>query len=145
MAKSRNAKVSGFPALCAKSRGIPLSAAQHLRHGGISLLKGCPMLPLTPHGYWRIVLQASQILTESHTVIALRLSGMAGLWPMAEVENQRMISEKLTAATQATHAAIRTGAAGGSLSDIAMAAMKPVGRRTEANAKRLTKAARKTP
>jgi len=69
------------------------------------------MLPLTPHGYWRIVLQASQILTESHTVIALRLSGMAGLWPMAEVENQRMISEKLTAATQATHAAIRTGAA----------------------------------
>ena len=103
------------------------------------------MLPLTPHGYWRIVLQASQILTESHTVIALRLSGMAGLWPMAEVENQRMISEKLTAATQATHAAIRTGASGGSLSDIAMAAMKPVGRRTKANAKRLTKAARKTP
>jgi hypothetical protein len=145
MAKSRNAKVSGFPALCAKSRGIPLSAVQHLRHGGRSLLKGCPMLPLTPHGYWRIVLQASQILTESHTVIALRLSGMAGLWPMAEVENQRMISEKLTAATQATHAAIRTGAGGGSLSDIAMAAMKPVGRRTKANAKRLTKAARKTP
>ena len=103
------------------------------------------MLPLTPHGYWRIVLQASQILTESHTVIALRLSGMAGLWPMAEVENQRMISEKLTAATQATQAAIRTGAARGSLSEIAMAAMKPVGRRTKANAKRLTKAARKTP
>ena len=47
------------------------------------------MLPLTPHGYWRIVLQASQILTESHKVVALRLSGMAGLWPMAEVENQR--------------------------------------------------------
>ena len=100
------------------------------------------MLPLTPHGYWRIVLQASQILTESHTVIALRLSGMAGLWPMAEVENQRMISEKLTAATQATHAAMRAGAAGGSLSEIAIAAMKPVGRRTRANAKRLTKAAR---
>lgn len=102
------------------------------------------MLPLTPHGYWRIVLRASQILTESHTVIALRLSGMAGLWPMAEVENQRMISEKLTAATQATHAAILTVAAGGSLSDIAMAAMKPVGQRTKANTKRLTKAARKT-
>jgi hypothetical protein len=102
------------------------------------------MLPLTPHGYWRIVLQASQIVTESHTVIALRLSGMAGLWPMAGAENQRMISEKLTAATQATQAAMRAGAgaAGGSLSEIAIAAMKPVGRRTRANAKRLTKAAR---
>jgi hypothetical protein len=103
------------------------------------------MLPLTPHGFWRVVLQASQIVTESHTVIALRLSGMAGLWPMAGAENQRMISEKLTAATQATRAAMRAGAAGGSLSDIAMAAMKPVGRRTKANAKRLTQAARKTP
>ncbi len=100
------------------------------------------MLPLTPQGFWRVVLQASQIVTESHTVIALRLSGMAGLWPMAGAENQRMISEKLTAATQATQAAMRAGAAGGSLSEIAIAAMKPVGRRTRANAKRLTKAAR---
>jgi hypothetical protein len=37
---------------------------------------------------------------------------------------------------------MRAGAAGGSLSEIAIAAMKPVGRRTRANAKRLTKAAR---
>ena len=103
------------------------------------------MLPLTPRGYWRIVVQASQILAESNTVIALRLSGMAGLWPMSGAENQRMISEKMTATTQATHAVIRTGAAGGSLADIAIAAMKPVGRRTKANAKRLTKAARKAP
>lgn len=103
------------------------------------------MLRRSPDSCWRVVPQASRIVAESCIVIALRLSGMARLWRMVCAANQRMICETLIAATQATHAAMRAGAAGGSLSDIAMAAMRPVGRHTKANAKRLTKAARKAP
>mgnify|MGYP006196103755 CR=1 FL=1 len=84
------------------------------------------MLPLTPHGYWRIVLQASQILTESHTVIALRLSGMAGLWPMGQAEADRMVAEKLKAGFDSVEAVLRSGLAGGTLPEMALAAMQPV-------------------
>lgn len=99
------------------------------------------MFPLNPFDYWRATLQATQIMADSHTVIALRLTGMAGLWPMGKAENQRMVSEKMSAGTHATRAALRVGLAGGSLPMIAMAAMKPVGLRTRANVKRLTKKA----
>jgi hypothetical protein len=101
------------------------------------------MLSANPYDYWRMALQASQIMTESQTVIALRLSGLAGLWPMAEAEAQRMVDEKLDAAAQAGHAALRVGMTGGNLTDVAMAAMRPVARRTKANVKRLTAEARK--
>lgn len=102
------------------------------------------MLPANPYDYWRMVLKASQIMTESQTVIALRLSGMARFWPMGDAEGQRMMDEKLDAATQAGHAALRVGMTGGSLTDVAMAAMQPVAKRTKANVKRLTAEARKS-
>lgn len=97
------------------------------------------MFPLNPLDYWRVALQATQILAESQAVIALRLSGMAGFWPIGEAETGRMVSEKVTAGAQAGQAALRAGLAGASLPDIAMAAMKPVGRQTRANARRLKK------
>ena len=89
--------------------------------------------------FWTVSLKAGQIMAESNLVIGLRLSGMAGMWPMDQAETTRMMTEKLQAGALAGKAAMRAGMSGGSLPDIAMAAMKPVGRRTRANAKRLTK------
>lgn len=96
------------------------------------------MFPPNPFDYFRATVQAAEIMAESQKVIALRLTGMAGFWPMGGGETARMVSEKLSAGAHASRAALRSGLAGNSLPVIAMAAMKPVQRRTRANAKRLT-------
>ncbi|MCF8512352.1 MAG: hypothetical protein K9G43_12960 [Rhodobacteraceae bacterium] len=102
-------------------------------------MKGYPMFPFNPFAYWSASIAAGQIMAESQLVIALRVAGMAGILPMAEGETQRMLSEKLAAGKEAGQAALRAGWAGGSLPTIVMAAMKPVGRRTRANARRLSR------
>ncbi len=92
---------------------------------------------MTPMDFMAPALEASRILAESQMVIGMRLAGMAGLWPMARSETERMLAEKLSAGLAATQAALQTGMAGGSLSDVAMAAMRPVRAQTRANAMRL--------
>ena len=92
---------------------------------------------MTPFDFMAPMLEASRIMAESQMVIGMRLAGMAGLWPMAPSETNRMMSEKLSAGLDSAHAALRSGMAGGSISDVAMAAMKPVRAKTRANAKRL--------
>ena len=101
------------------------------------------MFPVNPFDYWRASLEAGRIMAESQLVIGLRLAGLAGLWPMGQAETGRMLAEKIAAGQQAGAAALRAGLAGGSLPEIALAAMKPVGRRTRANALRLTRKAGK--
>ncbi len=101
------------------------------------------MFPMTPFDLWRASVEATRIAAESQLVIGLRLAGFAGLWPMGQAESARMLVEKVTASLQAGEAALRTGLAGGSLPQIALAAMHPVGRRTRANARRLTRKAGK--
>ena len=56
---------------------------------------------------------------------------------MAKSETYRMLAEKLSAGMDSAHAALRSGMAGGNLSEMAMAAMQPVRAKTRANAKRL--------
>jgi len=97
------------------------------------------MFPLNPFEYVKVTMQAARIMVESQQVIALRVSGMAGMWTMNEGETARMVNEKLSAGMQAGSAAFMAGMSGASMTDIAMAAMKPVGKRTRANAKRLKK------
>lgn len=92
---------------------------------------------MTPFDFMAPALEASRIMAESQMVIGMRLAGMAGLWPMAASETDRMLAEKLSAGMDSAHAALRSGMAGGNLSEMAMAAMKPVRAKTRANAKRL--------
>ncbi len=92
---------------------------------------------MTPMDFIAPALEASQIMAESQMVIGMRLAGMAGPWPMSETETDRMLSEKLSAGMDSAHAALRSGMAGGNLSEMAMAAMQPVRAKTRANAKRL--------
>jgi hypothetical protein len=92
-----------------------------------------------PFDFMRPMLEASRILTESQTVIGLRLSGMAGFWPMEQAETGKMVMEKLQASVASAGAMMQAGMAGKGLNDIAMAAMKPVRRQTRVNARRLTR------
>lgn len=99
------------------------------------------MLRTNPFDFWRASLEATRIMAESQVVIGLRLAGMAGFWPMGQAETGLMVQEKLRAGLQSGEAAMRAGFAGGSLPEIALAAMKPVGKRTRSNVRRLVRKA----
>jgi hypothetical protein len=94
-----------------------------------------------PFGLLAPMLEASKMMAEAQVVIGLRVAGMAGLWPMAETEANRMVEEKLHAGMDAAQAMLRAGMAGQSPSAVAMAAMKPLRHKTKANARRLQRQA----
>ena len=83
-------------------------------------------------------LEAGWMMAEAHWVITLRMAGMAGLWAMRKGETDRMLSEKMSAGQDSVAAAMKVGMAGGTPGEVALAALKPLRRRTRANARRLT-------
>ena len=82
---------------------------------------------------------AMQMMSEAQAVIAYRLCGMAGLWTVAANEDHRMVSEKGPAFTAANLAAFRAMSAGKRPDQVYAAWLKPIGRKTRANAARLRK------
>lgn len=94
-----------------------------------------------PFDFFRPAMEASLMLVEAQQVIALRMAGMAGIWTMRPDETRRMVDEKTSAGQAVMVAAMRAGMAGKSPGDVALAAMKPLRRRTRANAARLQKQA----
>lgn len=96
---------------------------------------------LSPFDFIRPAMEASQIMAESQMVIGLRLAGLAGFWPMGQAETNRMMSEKVSASIDSAGAALKSGMAGDSLPDMAMAAMKPYRHKTKSNARRLARKA----
>ncbi len=91
-----------------------------------------------PFDFLRPVIESTKMMIEAQQVIAWRMTGMAGLWPMGQAEQQRMVDEKVAAVRESTKAAMRVGMAGGSASAVTLAAVKPLRRRTQANVKRLS-------
>ena len=89
----------------------------------------------------RPAITASRIMADAQVVIGLRVAGMAGFWPMGQAETDRMVSEKLAASVEAIGAAMRSAMAGGTAADVAMAAMRPVRRKTKSNVRRLSRTA----
>ncbi len=85
------------------------------------------------------------MLAEAQMVIGMRLLGMAGMWRVTPSENARMVGEKLAAVQDATLAATRAALRGKSPAVIADHALKPIRRRTSANARRLTRRGPGTP
>lgn len=97
-----------------------------------------PRFPQPTDFFWPSF-HAGMMLLEAQAVIALRLWGMAGGWPMGWQEHLRMVTEKAAAAGESGAAMMRaTGKGPGA---VALAGVKPVRRRTRANVKRLTRAA----
>ncbi len=92
-----------------------------------------------PADFFWPAFQTGMMLFEAQAVIALRLWGMAGGWPMGWQEHVRMVTEKAAAAGESGAAMMR--AAGNGPGAVALAGVKPVRRRTRANVKRLSRAA----
>ena len=90
-----------------------------------------------PFDFLRPAMEASKMMVEAQQVIALRMAGMAGVWSMGPAENRRMVEEKVAAMTEATQAVVAAGMAGKSAGAVALAAIRPLRRRTKANAARL--------
>lgn len=89
----------------------------------------------------RLTVRSSVMLSEAQMVMSLRLMGMAGLWPVAKAETSRMVTEKLDAMQEANMAAFRAICRGAGPVDVAEAVLRPVRKRTRANAARLSKRA----
>jgi hypothetical protein len=96
---------------------------------------------MNPFDFMRPLIEASRMMIEAQQVVALRLAGMAGVWSMGPAENQRMVDEKVDAITESARAVFAAGLAGKSPEAIALAGIRPLRRRTRANAARLGKQA----
>ncbi len=88
---------------------------------------------------WTLGLQTMWLAAEAQTVIALRLWGMAGLWPVSPSETTRMVAEKWPAFAQSAGAAGAAMMKGHGPDRIAAAALRPLRRRTRANSRRLSR------
>jgi hypothetical protein len=99
----------------------------------------------TPFDLIRPSILMTQMIAEANLVIALRMWGMAGAWKMAPGEKQRMVTEKVAAAQASGLAMAKAALSGATPGEVASAGLKPVRRRTRANAARLTRSAAKLP
>lgn len=97
--------------------------------------------PFTP---WTLGMQIAKIGIEAQAVIALRMAGMMGLWDTHPSEVHRMVAEKQRAAVASVGAASRAVMAGKSPEAVLSAGLKPIGRRTASNARRLARLGPKT-
>ena len=92
-----------------------------------------------PFAVWNNMFELGMVMAEAQAVIAMRVLGMVGAWPVPKSENRRMVSEKVHAVTKgitdASYAALR----GSSPEAITAAALKPVRRATRGNARRLSR------
>ncbi|MCA0974101.1 hypothetical protein LCL99_06440 [Halomonas denitrificans] len=91
----------------------------------------------SPLGYWWMGMQMTQMMVEAQWVMGMRLLGMRGLWAVAPNEDVRMVTEKMTAFTQSALAAQRAVMKGHSPDQVWTAAIRPLGRKTSANSRRL--------
>ena len=97
---------------------------------------------MTVFDFIRTVMAACKIVAEAHVVAVLRVAGMEGFWPLAQARTDRMVSEKMHAGFDPAQAMMRSVLDGGNLPDMAIAAMRPGGYKTEANLRRPSKTAR---
>ncbi|RJE80035.1 antibiotic ABC transporter [Paracoccus sp. JM45] len=93
---------------------------------------------MLPAAQMRLVSQFSRMAIESQMVIGMRMAGMMGLMPHDPGENYRMIAEKQAAASESMFAMAKAGMAGASPERVMSAALRPYGKRTRANSRRLT-------
>lgn len=99
---------------------------------------------MLPFAWWAIGLRTAQMMAEAQTVMAFRLMGLAGTWPVSPSESSRMISEKAPAFLRAGGAAMQAAMQGKRPDQIFDAALKPIGRKTRSNAKRLSRSRTKS-
>jgi hypothetical protein len=96
------------------------------------------MLPLSsPAEILSLSIRSGIMLVEAQMVIGMRMMGMMGMWRVPRSENSRMVTEKVQAMQAAGVAAASAAMTGKSPAAAIEHALKPIQRRTRANAKRL--------
>lgn len=91
-----------------------------------------------PFGAWRAGLAFWTMMAEAQAVVAIRTMGMWGVIPASPRERHTMMAEKGPAFAEAALAAGIAAAQGRRPEAVLEAAVKPLGRRTRANVRRLT-------
>lgn len=86
----------------------------------------------------RLTRQVARIAIDSQVVIGMRLAGLMGVIAQAPGEPFRMVAEKQAAAQESLFAMAEAGFRGDSPDRVVAAALRPYGRRTRANSRRLT-------
>lgn len=81
--------------------------------------------------------QVARLAIESQMVIGLRTAGLMGLIAQSPGEPFRMVAEKQAAASESLFAMARVAGRGASAERIMSAALRPYGKRTRANTRRL--------
>lgn len=89
--------------------------------------------------WWRQSLALTTLMAETQTVVALRLMGLAGVWPVPRNETRRMIREKPPAFTESLVAANRALWLGLGPEAVLTAWTRPLTRKARANRKRLSR------
>lgn len=92
------------------------------------------MMPKNPLRLWA---QFARMAIEAQTVIGLRTAGMMGIMAQSPGEPFRMVAEKQAAATESLFAMAQVAGRGGSAERVMAAALRPYGKRTRANSRRL--------
>ena len=88
---------------------------------------------------WSLGFATYKMMAEAQAVIAFRVLGMAGVWSVTPSENARMITEKTKALRQSATAASKATLQGKSPEKVLARALTPIGSKTAANYKRLSK------
>ena len=84
------------------------------------------MHPLSHIHLSNIIAPSLQLCAEAQMVVAMRLAGMAGLWPVTADETHRMIAEKGPALMGAASDAQTAALAGQRLDEVLLAAITPL-------------------
>ena len=91
----------------------------------------------SPMAIWTAGFDAWRMLVEAQTVMAFRMMGMAGCWRLADGEMLRMVTEKQQAFAQSAFDLTTAAMRGRPPEQVLAAAVRPLGRKTSANARRL--------
>lgn len=92
-----------------------------------------------PFGPWRAGLAMWTMMAEAQTVVALRVMGMCSVLPAFPRERHTMLAEKGPVFLESAIAAGRAAALGRGPVAVAEAAIRPIGRTTRSNVRRLTR------
>ncbi|WP_265501044.1 antibiotic ABC transporter [Paracoccus beibuensis] len=91
-----------------------------------------------PAAQMRLAAEFARMAVEANMVIGLRMAGMFGLMAQAPGEPFLMVAEKQAAVSESMFAMAQAGLRGDSTERMLSAALRPYGRRTRANSRRLS-------
>lgn len=97
------------------------------------------MRPTTPFDFWLMGVEIARIGFESQAVITMRTLGIVGLWDTGQGETTRMVAEKPVTLTLAWMAGMRAAMNGATPDKVVTATLRPIGRKTRLNHRRLSR------